>query len=576
MTAYVNAFRIFADYVTEALVAAGLPTDSRFTVEPPRDASHGDWTTNVAMVLGKPLGKAPRAVAEMIMPHLSTRNRVVAVEIAGPGFINVRMAPDFWHDQLGEILAAGDAFGNSDLGGGVGVNVEFCSANPTGPMHTAHARGTCLGDTLANLLKKVGYKVTREFYVNDAGNQIDVLARSTYLRYGEALGRDIGEIPKGLYPGEYLKDVGAKLAARDGSKWLDKPDTEWLETFKLFATDELLLAIKKDLGDLGVTMDVYTSEKTIRASGKVDEAYAYLKGQGLIYRGVMEKPKGKDMPDWEPTELDLFKATEFGDATDRPVRRADGSYSYLMPDVAYHLDKFQRSGPILITVVGADHSGWVRSILAAVAAVTERKAQFSVKVVAMVNTLDNGVPVRMSKRAGTFITLNDLVERVGGDVMRFVMLTRRPEEVIDFDFTKVTEQSKDNPVFYVQYAHARAHSALRKAADLMPNLTFENTQLTLLNDEAELAHIKLLAQFPRLVEAAAVAQEPHRIAYFVQELAASFHSLWNRGSDNATLRFVHEDNPELTKARLALVNATAQVVGSCLRLMGVQPREELR
>jgi len=568
-----NVFRDFLSAVEKACGALGLP-QARLAVELPRDPTHGDWTTNAAMVLAKQVGSAPRALAEKIAPQLNQIEGVAKVEIAGPGFINVTMQPEFWQAQVPAILTAGTAFGDSDIGGNVGFNVEYCSANPTGPMHTAHARGTCLGDALSNLLAKVGYKVTREYYVNDAGVQVEVLARSTYLRYREALGEAIGEIPKGLYPGEYLKAVAQALVERDGDKWLSAAEEQWLPEIKAFAMNMMLAAIKQDLSDLHVKMDVFTSEKAIRDSGKVDEAYARLRGKDLIYTGLLEKPKGKEIPDWEPTELELFRATNFGDETDRPVRRKDGTYTYLMPDIAYHYDKFVRSGPMMVTVVGADHGGWVRPIKAATAAMTDGKANFNVKMVAMVNTFDNGVPVRMSKRAGTFITLNDLVERVGGDVMRFVMLSRRPEEVIDFDFAKVVEQSKDNPVFYVQYAHARCYSVMRQAQAV--NLSANPAHSHLLTDVDELGLVKKLAEWPRLVEQAAAAQEPHRVAYYLHELAATFHSLWNKGSDNASLRFVREDAAELTGARLALVQAVATVIASGLQVLGVEPVKEMR
>lgn len=568
-----NVFRNFSEGVKSAVAALGLP-DVQFAVELPRDPAHGDWTTNIAMVLSKQAGKPPRALAEQIVPKLASLPDVAKVDVAGPGFINVTMSKEFWQRHLATVLEMGTRFGESALGAGVGINIEYCSANPTGPMHTAHARGTCLGDALSNLLTKVGYKVTREYYVNDAGNQVDILARSTHLRYREALGEEIGEIPKGLYPGEYLKDVAQALVARDGDKWRTAPEVEWLPLFKAFAMEQQLDAIKRDLLMMNVKMDVFTSEKAIRDSGKVDEAYKLLKDRDLIYTGILEKPKGKEIPDWEPVELELFRATNFGDDTDRPVRRADGSYTYLMPDIAYHYDKFLRAGPMLVTVVGADHGGWARPIKAAVAAVTNDQAQFSVKMVAMVNTFENGVPVRMSKRAGTFVTLNDIVERVGADVMRFVMLTRRPEEVIDFDFAKVVEQSKDNPVFYVQYAHARCRSVLRQAE--AQGMKADIAQAAELSDSDEIAVIQKLLSWPRLVEQAAIAQEPHRVAYYLQETAAAFHGLWNKGADDATLRFIRADAPAATAARLALVSAVATVLASGLAVLGVKPVEEMR
>jgi arginyl-tRNA synthetase len=567
-----NVFRDFLSGVERSCAALGLP-EARLAVELPRDPSHGDWTTNAAMVLAKQVGQSPRALAEKIAPQLQQLAGVAKVDIAGPGFINVTMTPAFWQAQVAAIDKAGVAFGDSDIGGGVSTNVEYVSANPTGPMHTAHARNACFGDALANLLAKAGYKVTREFYINDAGNQVEILARSTHLRYREALGETV-TIPEGMYPGEYLKDVGAALAQRDGTKWLGKPEAEWLEPVKRFATDFLIEEIKQDLAHVGVKMDVYTSERELRASGAVEACIKLLESRGLVYRGVLEPPKGKVVDDWEPKEQTLFRSTQFGDDVDRPLIKADGNYTYFAPDIAYHLDKYNRSGPILITVVGADHGGWVKRIKAAVAAVSEGKAQFSVKLYAIVNTFDNGVPVRMSKRAGTFVTLRDVVDRVGKDVLRFVMLLRKPEEVIDFDFVKVVEQSKDNPVFYVQYAHARCHSVARQAAVL--NLSADASQLELLTDADELAMVKKLAEWPRLVEQAALAQEPHRVAYYLHEVAAGFHSLWNKGSDNANLRFVREDAPELTRARLALVAAVATVIASGLRVLGVEPVKEMR
>ena len=573
-----NVFRDFGQWVESAVAAAGLPA-SVFAIELPREESHGDWTTNVAMTLAKPVGQPPRTIAEKITAQLASlpdiAPDIAKVDVAGAGFINVTMKPAFWQKQIADILKTGVAYGDSTLGGGVSVNIEFCSANPTGPMHTAHARGTCLGDSMANLLGKVGYRVTREYYVNDAGNQVDILARSTHLRYREALGENIGEIPKGLYPGEYLKEVAAALVARDGTKWQGREEAEWLEPIKLFATDFLLACIKRDLADLKVNMDVFTSEKKLRDSGAVEDCLKLLQDKGLVYQGILEAPKGKPVDDWEPVEQTLFRATDFGDDTDRVLVKADGGYAYRMPDIAYHLDKYRRSGPVLITVVGADHAGWVKSIKAAVAAVTDRQAQFSVKMVAMVNTFDNGTPVRMSKRAGTFVTLNDLVERVGGDVMRFVMLSRSPEQIIDFDFAKVVEQSKDNPVFYVQYAHARCYSVLRQAATqgIVPSEAYDPA---LLQDEDELRLIRKLATWPRLVEQAAQAQEPHRVAYYLQELAATFHGLWNKGSENPALKFVRENAPAETQARLALVRATATVLASGLSVLGVEPVREMR
>lgn len=567
-----NVFREFLSGVE----AAAAPLNSagiRLAVELPRDPAHGDWTTNAAMVLAKSAGKPPRAVAEELLPKLKALPDVTTAEIAGPGFINVRMTPAFWQKQITAIAKAGTAYGDSDIGGNVGTNIEYVSANPTGPMHVGHARNACFGDALANLLVKAGFKVTREFYINDAGNQIDILARSTYLRYREAQGESVS-IPEGMYPGEYLKDVGQALYKRDGAKWMNSDEAEWLPVFKAFATDFLLEEIKADLANVGVKMDVYTSERELRASGAVEKCMKLLEGKGLIYRGVLEPPKGKTIDDWEPKEQTLFRSTQFGDDVDRPLIKADGNYTYFAPDVAYHLDKYQRSGPNMVTVVGDGHQGWVKRIKAAVAAVSDGKAQFAVKMYALVKTFDNGQPVRMSKRAGTFVTLADVVERVGKDVLRFVMVMRRPEEIIDFDFAKVVEQSKDNPVFYVQYAHARCKSVKKQAAAL--GIDSAGANLALLADPDELTLVKKLAEWPRLVEQAAIAQEPHRVAYYLQEVAAGFHGLWHKGNDNATLRFVREDDPAVTKARLALVAAVATVLASGLYVLGVEPVEEMR
>lgn len=564
-----NVFREFLKSV-EAVAAPFNPNGTRLAVELPRDPVHGDWTTNAALVLAKAAGKPPRAIAEAMLPGLKALPDVAKVDIAGPGFINVTMAPQFWLKQVEDIRATGTAYGTSDMGGQVGVNVEYVSANPTGPMTTGHARNACFGDALANLMEKAGYKVTREFYINDAGNQVAVLGRSTYLRYLEALGETIGEIPSGLYPGEYLKDVGAALASRDGDKWKGEAEDEWLPTISRFAADYLVEEIKKDLKLLDIEFDVFSSERELRESGKVELAYNELKSRGLIYTGVLEPPKGKVVEDWEPTEMELFRATQFGDDVDRPLRRMDGTWTYFAPDIAYHYDKFKRSGPMMVTVVGTDHQGWVQRIKSAVAAITDGKALFEPRLYNLVMFYENGVPFKMSKRAGTFITLRDVVEKVGKDVLRFVMLTRAPEQLLDFDFVKVTEQSKDNPVFYVQYAHSRCYSVLRNAQG--QGLTPEGYNLDLLTDAQDLSLIRKLCEWPRLVEQAAIAQEPHRVVYYLQDLAGLFHSSWNR--DN--YRFVDQNAPDVTKARLALVTAVATVVASGLQLLGVEPVKEMR
>jgi arginyl-tRNA synthetase len=504
-----------------------------------------------------------------------------AVAPARPGFINVRLAPEAWHAQLRAILRAGTAFGDSTVGGGEPVNVEFVSANPTGPMHVGHGRGAVVGDALAGLLAKAGYSVQREYYVNDAGAQVDILARSAYLRYREALGEEIGPIPEGLYPGEYLAETGRRLAERDGRKWLGRPEVEWLQPVRNFAVEQMMALIRADLASFGVTYDVFVSERALVETGAVDECLAELEQQGLIYTGVLEPPKGKPPPDdWEPRPLTLFRATKFGDDVDRPVKKSDGSLTYFAADIAYHRDKFRRGFKNLIDVWGADHGGHIKRMQAAVRAVTSGAAALDVKTCQLVNLFDKGVPVRMSKRAGTFVTLREVVDEVGKDVFRFIMLTRRNDQALDFDFAKVTEQSKDNPVFYVQYAHARAASVMRHAVDRFPGTDLSDAALSgapvgRLSDPSEIALIRHLAGWPRLIEAAAEAHEPHRIAFYLQELAAQFHVLWNKGKDEATLRFILASDQELTRARLALVRGVAIVIASGLAVFGVEPAQEM-
>jgi arginyl-tRNA synthetase len=571
--------------VLAEMVAAGeLPEldFSRATVEPPRDPAHGDLATNAAMVLAKPAGMPPREIAEKLSARLGRLNVVTSVDIAGPGFINLRLADAVWQDELTDILKAGTTYGDGSRGKTAPpVNVEYVSANPTGPMHTAHARGAIVGDALASLLVKAGYKVNREYYLNDAGNQVNVLGRSTYLRYCEALGETIGEIPPGLYPGEYLKDVGAQLAERDGRKWLNALEPDWLPVMRDFAIDTIMEEIKTDLHTLGIHHDTFSSERKLIASGAVDRAIDRLTELGLIYEGVLDPPKGKAPDDWEPRPQMLFRSTDFGDDVDRPLKKSDGSYTYFASDIAYHYDKLMRGWPVLIDVVGADHGGWVRRMQAAVAAVSEGKAQLDIKLCQMVSVLDNGVPVKMSKRAGTFITLRDMMDRVGKDVLRFVMLTRRNDQTLEIDYSKALEQSKDNPVFYVQYAHARCCSVLRHAAIAFPGHAMDDAALAAvplsrMTSTDELGMVRLLAQWPRLVELAAEAHEPHRVAFYLQEVAAAFHTLWTRGREDATLRFIHEDDAELTLQRLALIRGVALVIGSGLRVIGVTPLEELR
>jgi arginyl-tRNA synthetase len=577
--------------IGDLAAAGGLPSGldlSRVAVEPPRDPTHGDLATNAAMVLAGAARQNPMALAERLAPAIAARELVsgdyrghgLSVTAARPGFLNIRFAPEVWHAQLRALLSAGTSYGDTNLGGGERVNVEYVSANPTGPMHVGHGRGAVVGDALAALLAKAGFDVEREYYINNAGAQVDILARSLYLRYREALGEDIGTIPEGLYPGDYLIDAGRALAARDGGHWLERPESEWLPPLRDFAISEMMALIRADLARLGVRHDRFASERQLVETGAIENCLAELDRRGLIYTGVLEPPKGKTPDDWEPRPQTLFRATEFGDDVDRPLRKSDGSWTYFAADIAYHRDKFRRGFANLIDVWGADHSGYVKRMQAAVKAVSDGKAMLDVKICQLVNLYDKGMPVRMSKRAGTFVTLREVVDEVGKDVFRFMMLTRRNDQALDFDFTKVTEQSKDNPVFYVQYAHARAASVMRHAAEVfapseLTDAALATVALDRLTDPAELSLIRLLAGWPRLVESAAEAHEPHRIAFYLQEVAAQFHMLWNKGRDEATLRFILASDPALTRARLALVRGVATVVASGLAVIGVEPVEEM-
>jgi len=591
-----NIFGDFRRLVLAALddmVEAGtLPPGldfARIAIEPPRDPAHGDLATNAAMVLAGAIKENPMALAERIGAALGRHELTsgdyhgggFAVAAARPGFLNIRLDPAVWHAQLRAILNAGTAYGDATVGNGETVNVEFLSTNPTGPIHVGHARIAVVGDALAALLTKAGFAVHREYYINDAGGQVDTLARSLYLRYREALGEEIGEVPEGLYPGDYLITPGRRLAERDGRKWLGKPETEWLRPLRDFAVAAMMRLIRDDLGLLSIGFDAFVSEQALTEAGAVDAALAALGERGLIYIGMLEAPKGKPPPeDWEPRPLILFRATQFGDDVDRPVRKSDGSWTYFAADIAYHHDKFRRGFRNLIDVWGADHGGYVKRMRAAVKAISEGAATLDVKLCQLVNLFDNGEPVRMSKRAGTFVTLREVVDEVGKDVFRFIMLTRKNDQTLDFDFAKVTEQSKDNPVFYVQYAHARAASVMRHAAAQLPperlgDAALAAAPLDRLADPLELALIRLLASWPRTVEGAAEAHEPHRIAFFLQEVAAQFHLLWTKGKDEATLRFLVAADPDLTCARLALVRAVALVIASGLAVFGVEPAEEM-
>lgn len=572
----------FRQAVLDAAAEAAPGLDaSAVTLEAPRDPAHGDLATNAAMALARQAGRKPRELAEAIVAVLRRNPDVAGAEIAGPGFINLRIADAVWRAVVPAALAAGTRFGDSRLGAGRKVNVEYVSANPTGPLHVGHVRGAVYGDALAALLEKAGYAVTREYYINDAGAQVEALARSAHLRYREALGEAIGEIPEGMYPGEYLMPVGAAIARRDGRKWLGRSEAEWLEPFRAFVVDAMMAEIRRDLADLGVAQEAFFSERSLHETGRIDEALAALEARGLIYTGVLEPPKGKTPEDWEPRPQTLFRATQFGDDVDRPLKKSDGKWTYFAADIAYHWDKIRRGFADMIDVWGADHGGYVKRMQAAVAALSGGEAKLDVKLCQLVRVMRAGEPVRMSKRAGDFITLRDLLDEVGRDVVRFIMLTRRNDAPLDFDYAKVTEQSKDNPVFYVQYAHARIRSVMRNAAEAFPGRDFSpdalaRAPLERLADSAEIDLLKRIAQWPRAVEAAALAHEPHRIAFFLHDLASAFHALWNKGNEDPGLRFIIAGEPELTAARLALIEAVRVVIASGLAVMGVEPVEEMR
>ncbi len=562
--------------MAEGVLPGGLDL-AAVAVEPPRDAGHGEMATNAAMVLAKPAGMQPRAIAEALAARLMADPRVAGADVAGPGFLNLRLEPAAWQGLVREVLEKGTDYGRSGLGGGRKVNVEFVSANPTGPMHVAHARGAVVGDALASLLDFAGYAVTREYYINDGGGQVDVLARSAYERYREANGLS-PEIAEGLYPGDYLIPVGEALKAMHGDRMLDMPESEWLAEVRVFATDMMMAMIRHDLAALGVTMDVYSSEKALYGTGQIEAALERLKGLGLIYQGVLEPPKGKAPEDWEAREQTLFRSTEFGDDQDRPVQKSDGSWTYFAPDIAYHWNKVARGFDELINIFGADHSGYVKRLKAVVSALSENRVTLDIKLIQLVKLLKGGQIVKMSKRAGTFVTLRDLIDEVGPDVVRFVMLTRKNDVALDFDFDKVTEQSKDNPVFYVQYANARVNSILRKARDAgldVSDASLSAAHLAHLGHEAELEVIRKLGEWPRLVEIAAKGHEPHRVAFYLYELASDFHGLWNRGNDDDSLRFIQGDTA-ISAAKIALARAVGVVICAGLGILGVTPVEEMR
>ena len=573
MTLYTR-FAAHIDAALDALVVAGdLPAGlnrTAVTVEPPRDVTHGDLATNAAMVLAKPAATNPRALADKIVAELQKLDEVEGVSVAGPGFINMTLTEDIWRAELSAIHDAGADYGRSTKGNGTTVNVEYVSANPTGPMHMGHCRGAVVGDALASLLEFSGNKVIREYYVNDAGGQVDVLARSVHLRYREALGETI-EIPEGLYPGDYLVPVGQALAQEYGDRYVAAPESEWLALFRKSAVAAMLVLIKLDLALLGIHHDLFSSEAELQAAGKPEAAEAELRARDLIYDGVLEAPKGETPEDWEPVVLPLFRSTQFGDDQDRPIRKSSGAWTYFGADLAYHYQKAQ-SADALIDIWGADHAGTVKRIVAAVQALTGGKTRFDVKLVQMVRLLRAGEPVKMSKRSGNFVTLADVVNEVGKDVVRFTMLTRKADAQMDFDFAKVVEASKDNPVFYVQYAHARIASLGRKVADA--GISCDSINLSQL-DTQELALVKLAAQFPRVVDTAATAREPHRIAFYLYDLAASLHAAWNAGKDDPARRFLIADDAELTCARLFLADAIGQVIRNGLGIMGVQAVQEM-
>ena len=564
---------------TEGVIPTGLDT-SNVVVELPRNPDHGDLSTNAAMVLAKAAGMKPRDLAAQIGPRIEALSTVSSIEVAGPGFINLRLAPMAWHDELRTILTSGTDYGASEVGAGEKVNVEYVSANPTGPMHVGHCRGAVVGDALANVLAKAGYAVTREYYVNDAGAQVQTLARSLHLRYREALGETI-TIPDGWYPGDYLIPVAQEIAQRDGDKWVGADEATWLEPFRATAADAMMVLIREDLAALGIEHDVFFSEKALHTAGKIDEALDAFARKGLTYKGVLAPPKGKEPEDWEPREQTLFRATQYGDDTDRPLQKSDGAWTYFAADIAYHRDKIARGFNHMVDVWGADHGGYIKRMKAAVAALSDGAAELDVRITNLVKLMRAGEPVKMSKRSGDFVTLREVVDEVGRDVTRFMMLTQKPESPLDFDFAKVTEQSKDNPVFYVQYAHARIRSVMRRAVEEAPHVKtsvadLAEARLENLSHSAELAVIRQMALWPSVVENAARAHEPHRVAYFLYDLAAAFHALWNQGTEAPELRFLIEENPELTRARLALLQGVAAVIASGLGVLGVEPVEEMR
>jgi arginyl-tRNA synthetase len=566
-----------ADLQKEGALPAGLDL-SKIAAEPPRDISHGDIASNVAMVLAKPAGINPRALADQVAAKLKNNPDVASLSIAGPGFINAKLKDDVWPRLLHSVLKAGPTFGQSKMGEGSKVNVEYVSANPTGPLHVGHVRGAVFGDALASLLKFAGFDVVKEYYINDAGAQVDVLARSVHLRYLEALGEKIAEIPAGLYPGDYLKPVGEDLAKTHGRKFAAAPEAEWLGIFRERAIGMMMDLIRADLASLGIHHDVFFSEKSVHDSGAVERVIDQLTAEGQIYKGKLDKPKGEVPEDWEDREQTLFRATAFGDDVDRPLKKSDGSFTYFASDVAYSNDKINRGYKELVYVLGADHGGYVKRLQAVADALrgNKEKVDVIVRLCQLVKLFRNGEPVRMSKRAGEFVTLRDVVDEVGTDVVRFMMLMRKNEAPLDFDFAKVTEQSKDNPVFYVQYAHARICSVLKKAKEAgISQIDPAAAGFHLLTDESEIGLMRKIAAFPRLVEAAAQAHEPHRISFYIHELASDLHALWNKGKESPQLRFIVEDDARMTMTRLAFLTAIRYCLANGLGILGLTPAEDM-